>query len=65
MLKLNYNAIFLLMARNNMSITELAKKLGCTSSATTRILRSKKTQSKTAGKLATALGVDVSEIVIL
>lgn len=63
MLTLNKHTINLLMARKGLNGTALSKIMGNTPQATHRILRSTNIRPDTAGKLAAALGVDVSEIV--
>lgn len=65
MLNLNKQAVALQMARKGLNGIELSKIMGNTPQATHRILRSTNIRPDTAGKLATALGVDVSEIVTL
>ena len=63
MLTLNRYAINLQMARKGLNGIELSKVIGKTPQATQKLLASKRVRPDTAGKLATALGVDVSEIV--
>ena len=61
-MELNRNKINLAMARKGFGITNLAKVYGVSSQRMRIILNSRKVSPATAGKLAKALGVDVTEI---
>lgn len=62
-MQLNKSKLMLLMAKNELSIVELAEHYGVTKQRMSYILNCAKVQPKTAGKLAKALGVDVTEII--
>lgn len=63
-LKLNKKKILVLLARSGKTMTELAKDYGCTQqSISALLLRSDRVKPITAGKIAKALGVDVTEII--
>lgn len=61
-MKLDSEKIKIAMARKCMTRKELAKAYGCTVPHVDALLRGKKAQPATVGKLARALGVDVLEI---
>ena len=63
-MKLDVFAIKVLMADDEMSILDLAKKMGCHGSVLGDILRKGSCTTKVAGKIAHALGVSVADIVI-
>ena len=65
MLKLNTHAFKLEKARKEYTTIRLAKESGVSIPAINRAMKDGKVQDVTAGKLARALGVDVSEIVTL
>lgn len=60
---LNLSAIGIAKARQNINDRELAKRSGLSTTSIATILKKGKAKDTTAGKLAEALGVDVSEIV--
>ncbi len=61
-MKLNREKINIVMARKQLSITELAKIYGVSRSRMNIILNSQKVTIVVAGRLSAALGVDVTEI---
>lgn len=61
-MKLDKEKIKLLMARREVSVTELAERCGKTKQRISTILNSVNVSPKTAGMLARALEVDVTEI---
>lgn len=62
MIRLNRGEIETIMARNKMSVPELAKAYGVSRSRMHVILNSRTITPVCAGRLAEALGVDVTEI---
>lgn len=65
MLVLNYQAISVLSARKVMSITQVLKDANLSNWILVKMKTGKPVTSKTVGKLANALGVDVTEIVVM
>ena len=61
-MKLDSKKVQLAWARSEMTTTQLASKYGCTQQSMTALLNRTKVNPVTAGKLARALGVDVTEI---
>ena len=61
-MKLSRGKMDVILARNGMNYTNLADKTGVTKSAICRSLKSEKIRTQTAGKIAQALGCDVTEI---
>lgn len=62
-MRLSREKINLAMARANFTVTKLALAYGVSSQRMQVILNSKRVTPATAGKLAKALGVDVTEII--
>jgi len=62
-MQLNKQKLMLLMAQKQLSIAELAERYGVTKQRMSYILNCAQVKPKTAGKLAEALGVDVTEII--
>ena len=62
-MNINRQKIDLAMARKCCNITELAKGYGASTQRIRTILNAKKVSPATAGKIAKALGVDVTEII--
>ena len=62
-MRLSREKINLAMARTNFTVTKLALAYGVSSQRMQVILNSKRVTPATAGKLAKALGVDVTEII--
>ena len=60
---LNYDKVRLAMARNSFSVPDLAKVYGISRQRMQVIINSRNVSTKTAGRLATALAVDVTEII--
>lgn len=60
---LNYDKVRLAMARNAFSVQDLAKAYGISRQRMSMIINSHNVTTKTAGKLAKALAVDVAEII--
>ena len=63
MLQIDLKKLKIEMARAVMSVRELAKAAGAAPSSIQRLMRTGRAQHKTVGKLARALGVDVTEII--
>lgn len=61
-MKLNKDKIMLMLARQERTIADLANDYGATRHRLYALLNSEKVNTATAGKLARALGVDVTEI---
>lgn len=61
-MELSRNKINIVMARKCMTITQLAKVYGCSRNRINILLNSRKVSVLTVGKLAAALGCDVTEI---
>lgn len=61
-MNLDKNKVTITMARACIGRTELARKSGVPYATLTRALAGKKVRPETAGKIAAALGVDVTEI---
>lgn len=62
-MKLDRAKVQIAMARKCLDARMVAKRYGCTTGRFYSILRSRAVYPTTAGKLASALGVDVSEII--
>lgn len=62
-MKLSREKINLIMARKNLTVGDLADAYGASVQRIHVIFNSKKVAPLTAGKMATALGVDVTEII--
>lgn len=62
-MRLSKKKIKLIMARNELSTAELAKRCGLTRQRVCCIFNSVSVRPETAGKIARALGVDVTEII--
>ena len=62
-MNLDRDKINVAMARKSYNITKLAKIYGASAQRMRIILNSKKVSTATVGKLAKALGVDVTEII--
>ena len=62
-MQLNKQNIMLLMAQKKLSIADLAERYGVTNQRMSYILNCVQVKPKTAGKLAEALTVDVTEII--
>lgn len=62
-MELDRNKINVAMARKNYNIAKLAETYGVSAQRMRVILNSKKLSTATVGKLADALGVDVTEII--
>lgn len=60
---LSREKINLALARKKMTVTQLAKKYGVSAQRIRAILNSKKVVPATAGRIAEALEVDVTEII--
>lgn len=60
---LNYDKVRLAMARNSFSVPDLAKVYGISRQRMQVIINSRNVSTKTAGRLAQALAVDVTEII--
>ncbi len=60
---LNYDKVRLAMARNSFSVPDLAKVYGISRQRMQVIINSRNVSTKTAGRLAKALAVDVTEII--
>ena len=60
---LNYDNVRLAMARNSFSVPDLAKVYGISRQRMQVIINSRNVSTKTAGRLAKALAVDVTEII--
>lgn len=60
---LSREKIKLIMAQKELSVTELAERCGKTKQRISCILNSVSVNPKTAGNMAKALGVDVTEII--
>lgn len=61
-MELSRNKINIVMARKCMTITQLAEAYGCSRNRINILLNSRKVSVLTVGKLAAALGCDVTEI---
>lgn len=61
-MKINRNALDIVLARNCVSISSL-KSSGISSSEIARVSRGDNLTTKSVGKIAKALGVDVTEII--
>ena len=61
-MELNRNKINIAMARKCMTIAQLAGAYGCSRNRINILLNSRKVSTMTAGRLAAALGCDVTEI---
>ncbi len=61
-MELSRNKINIVMARKCMTITQLAEAYGCSRNRINILLNSRKVSTMTAGRLAAALGCDVTEI---
>ena len=53
----------IILAQRKQTVTELCEKVGFSRNRFYTVMNSKKISPKTAGKLAEALGVDVTEII--
>lgn len=62
-MKLSRTQINIMMARECMSVTELARRYGVSRSRINIILNSKNVTPSCAGRLSQALGCDVTEII--
>lgn len=62
-MKVNDRRIRSYMAKRSFSVRELAEAYGCSRQRMQMIIHSTNLQSKTVGKLANALGVDVLDII--
>ena len=62
-MKLNTKSVRVVMAQKSLSLTDVAKNYGSTRQRISCILNSVNITPRTAGKLASALGVDVTEII--
>lgn len=62
-MKINREEINVVMARNKKTVTQLAAEYGVSRSRMNIILNSQIVTPVTAGRLAEALGVDVTEII--
>lgn len=62
-MRLDREKIKLLMARNDLTMAEIAKRCGKTKQRISCIFNSVNVTPKTAGQIAKALGVDVIEII--
>lgn len=60
---LNYDKVRLAMARKSFSVPDLAKVYGISRQRMQVIINSRNVSTKTAGRLAKALAVDVTEII--
>ena len=60
---LNYDKVRLATARNSFSVPDLAKVYGISRQRMQVIINSRNVSTKTAGRLAKALAVDVTEII--
>ena len=60
---LNYDNVRLAMARNSFSVPDLAKVYGISRQRMQVIINSRNVSTKTAGRLAKASAVDVTEII--
>lgn len=63
-MRLDKTKIEQIVAQRQMKITELSNKYGSSTANFYRILNAKKIYPRTAGKLAEALGVQVTDIII-
>ncbi len=63
-MKLNTREVQLARVRAGLSSRELAEKYGCSISRINSLMKKDSVHADTAGKLARALGVDVSEIIV-
>lgn len=62
-MQLNKEKINLIMARNELSVTDIANRCNKTRQRISCILNSVNVTPATAGRIAKALGVDVTEII--
>ena len=60
---LNYDKVRLAVARNSFNVPDLAKVYGISRQRMQVIINSRNVSTKTAGRLAKALAVDVTEII--
>ena len=63
-MKLNNQQMQVVRARKGLTSKDLATRYGCTVSRINYLLSAESVRTDTAGKLARALGVDVSEIIV-
>lgn len=62
-MRLDRKKINLYMARNKVTVSDIAKKCGKSSQWTSKVLNSENPMPKTVGIIADALDVDVAEII--
>lgn len=62
-MRINTRSINLLLARQSITKSELAKRSGLTKQATCQLIKRGTCEPRTAGKIARALGVDVEELI--
>ena len=62
-MKLNRNKVDIVLARNSMSISDLAASYGCSKNRIYAILNSLNIKPQSAGKMTTALKCDVTDII--
>ena len=62
-MKLNRNKVDIVLARNSMSISDLAASYGCSRNRIYAILNSLNVKPQSVGKMATALKCDVTDII--
>lgn len=62
-MKLNRNKVDIVLARNSMSISDLAASYGCSKNRIYAILNSLNIKPQSAGKMAIALKCDVTDII--
>ncbi len=62
-MKLNTANIQLIKARKGLRSKEIAERYGCSKSFINMVIKKDSVRTETAGKLAKALGVDVTEII--
>lgn len=62
-MKLNRDKVDLILARKKMSVAQLSEKYGCSRQSMYTTLNGRRMKPEVIGRIADALGVDVTEII--